>query len=940
MFYGFDINNEIKPKLYLCKPDLNYTPITELNEAYGIKYYQKLGNINELTFILPYEIDLHHKLKRNPNIDLVRDRYLIKLQLDNYEEYFTIRIPSDSMNEDSDEKLVHCFSLGYELNDKLIKEYSVVSYNATQVLTDALSSTLWNIDYIDAEFDLTYRSFEVTSSTVLDFVFTIATTFGAVIIWNTKNRTISFYKQENIGLDRGLKFSFNKYLKSLNKEINSDEITTRIKIFGKDGISINAVNATGTNFIQDFSYFLYPFQRDESRNVLSHSYYMSDDLCHAILDYNDLLQVKEGEFSNLLSQKETLESSLTTKENELTNLENELLIIQDNLDIALANGDDTTQLIIDRNNKQAEINTKRSEIDQINSGIDNIDNQILILKNEVAMENNFTADQLRELNQFIIEKEVINEYIDDPKVLLNWGKEEFEKIKTPPIMLKINIVDLYKCLDPECVVDRKKLTLSEVVTIQYEKMNINFKAKIIELDIDFEDNDSLDITVANIQEIITDEESVLKKLNQLISSSTQIDFNKFKWNQAVATADEVSQIINNIWDATKRSIQGGVNESVSVDRRGIIIKDPTDPLSYLVAQHGVLAITNDGGNTWKHAITKNGIIGERIIGKLLLGNNLIISDDYGIFNMTGSLLTVKDNLGNYRVKLGNYADGKYGLQLFDKTGNITILDEDGIIQTWQDSKEGNLDSANPLEIHIYIPNEVNIILKAILRLKFKKFRANATGSASGGGVSTSPTTDSRGSHRHMVFRNMGTIWDDYEGFNTTSDTHSHSVSTNFPSGTHNHGNPDYVGTGDHTHSISLYSDSHNHTYNMPLKTVQCAISSAGSFANIGIGVPNSYNDIYTYEASDNHYHTVSINIPNHTHPINYGIFYDTTPSSVGITINGINRTSELGGPWNNDKDSIDIAPYMVTGQWNTISLTSSRRGRLDVAFFIQARIHF
>ena len=31
---------------------------------------------------------------------------------------------------------------------------------------------------------------------------------------------------------------------------------------------------------------------------------MSDELCHAILDYNDLLESKKAEFNNLLLQKQ------------------------------------------------------------------------------------------------------------------------------------------------------------------------------------------------------------------------------------------------------------------------------------------------------------------------------------------------------------------------------------------------------------------------------------------------------------------------------------------------------------------------------------------------------------------------------------------------------------------------------------------------------------
>lgn len=85
--------------------------------------------------------------------------------------------------------------------------------------------------------------------------------------------------------------------------IDIDEVVTRLNITGKDGIVINSVNPTGQSYLDDFSYFLYPFKRDKNRNVITHSDYMDDDLCHAILDYNELVNKEGSSFHLLLNQK-------------------------------------------------------------------------------------------------------------------------------------------------------------------------------------------------------------------------------------------------------------------------------------------------------------------------------------------------------------------------------------------------------------------------------------------------------------------------------------------------------------------------------------------------------------------------------------------------------------------------------------------------------------
>lgn len=292
MFGDIELNKKPqKPELFLCKP--NRQTIGKLKEAYNIQQKLRLGNINELTFELPTQIDINGTLQKNPHTDLIKGRYLIKLVNGGSKEWYIITKPTSSADEKKDSIVYQCFSLPYELQDKDIRIYSVTSYNATHVLTDALSNTLWTVGYIDADFDLKYRSFDVSKITVLDFVLQIAETFKALIVWDTENRTVNFYNPNNYGTNRGLIISYQKYLKSIQREDDFDGVCTRLKVFGKDNLSIQRVNPTGTDYIEDFSYFIYPFQRDANKNVLQHSDYMSDGLCNALLDYNDLVNSKK-----------------------------------------------------------------------------------------------------------------------------------------------------------------------------------------------------------------------------------------------------------------------------------------------------------------------------------------------------------------------------------------------------------------------------------------------------------------------------------------------------------------------------------------------------------------------------------------------------------------------------------------------------------------------
>lgn len=632
-----DITNTALPKpiLYLCKP--NRDIIFNLTEAYEVNFSPKFGQISELTFSVPYDIDIGHNLVANPYVEMIKHRYLIKFILDTYVEWFVVDIPNKKSDESSDINSITCFSLGYELNDKLIRIFNTetnngLPLNATQSLVEILDGSIWNVGHVSAIFDVIYRSFDVTSSTALNMVFEIANTFGGVIKWDTENRTVSLYEAEELGLNQGLIFNRGKYLESLSYTIDPDTFCTRLYVTGKDDAVINSVNPSGAAYIENFTYFLDQFSRDESKVVLTHSDYMTDGLCGAILDYQDLLVTHEDSFSTLLEQLTTLQADVLIKYSDLYSLQEELAEIQDDLDIAQSTGGTTYQLLQEKTDKQAEITIKQTEIDSINNSIDNIQVDISALQEIIDIENNFTVSQITELNQFVIEKELKNEYISDPEQLLIWARKQMLKLIEPQVKVEIDVVNFLQCLDPECVTDRTKLTLSggDTVRIVDNKFNINIEAKIIEMDINFDD-ESIKLTISNESEIKSDKEKFLEKINSGMSASTEISMNRFKWNAIESTANDVSVLLNNAWDAATRQINAGVNESVLINGQGITISDSTDTSKLIRLTHGVLGCSEDGGVSYKTAIDATGVYAEKLVGEILIGENLIIdaSDDEG-----------------------------------------------------------------------------------------------------------------------------------------------------------------------------------------------------------------------------------------------------------------------------------------------------------------------
>lgn len=1051
-----------RPQIFLAKP--NRQIIGKLNNqfAYNVVHDINLGQLNEISFNMPYDVEkeIKHKLVRNPYIDKILERYLLKVKLGNSEEWYIINEIKDNVDDGKDIRTVHAFSLGYELNDRIIQRYEVVGYSLWQVSNEVLDGTLWSVGDVDPIFDLKFRSFDVTDQTVLDIIFEIGETFGALVEFDTVNRKIHFRDPEKVGQKRGYTIGYGKYLRSLSKTSTSDEMVTRLYIYGKDRLSINRVNPAGTPYLEDFSYFMFPFERDENRNVIRHSRYMSDELCHAILDYNELLESKKGVFADLLAQQEQVQIELTNKENELFQLETDLANIQQRLDVQRAhgtflyreneynnksdtigfgltptsyyaimvkinnsqlkikvdnasvtvpsinqwhvikkiankdltyidiNGTGKIQLyiveifedeynatdnsgIIEKYNehkKTDEVNAKKAEVDEVKQRLADIESQIEEFRQEISIENNFTPELIEERNQYIISRVWSDENYFDDQELLEAGKKKFLEYKQPKTIIDLDIINFLDVLEESHNWD--KLAIGDEIKIKYEKTQINVRAKITKISFDY-DNQSIKLTIANVQDLFGEAARLLEMLKSSYSTSVSVDANKGIWNQAFEDSKSANEILNSTWEAAKRRILAGTNETVDIGNRGIIIRNPDFPNEMIILQSGIIGLSRDGGLNWQTAITPYGLIAERLMGKAIVGENLTIGDAEGTFEIKGNLLTVKDRASVVRLLLGEYADNKFGLKLFNKTGYDVILDEDGILQTWQEGRADNVDPNHGLSLYVYIPEETLSIRKAKLRFKLLPFRTYSKNTASGGQTTRTTSsgggttvTSSSGGGKQVTSSAGGahTATSSAGGAHTATSSSGGGIAKSTYSGggiAITSGSSEYAVEDDfiltdapelmsddgwHLHRINLIWLQHTHPITIPAHAHNFDIPNHSHTVSIPnhshtVSIPNHTHtvtlDDHTHRVTiPNHTHEVEI--PSHNHDIVHGIYTGTSASGVGIIINGINRTSQLGGKFYTDENNIDITQYLAVGHWNEIRLTSDTLGRIDANVFIQA----
>ena len=737
----------IKPILYLCKP--NKETIGKLTEAYNITYSSRYADLNEITFNIPMTIDNNHELEKNKHFDDLKERFLIRLELGTHLEYFIVNEIQQS--SDTNSKTIHGWSLGYELKDKLITNFKEEIYTAHSAFQIALDKVMnWqigaNIKNEDFYWNQERRIFNVSNQTILDFIISIATSFNAVLIWDTVNRIIDFANPTIEDENKGLKIKYGKYLKSLSKTSSIEEMVTHLKPIGENNLTIREVTLNGSDYLEDFSYFLNGFEEIDGE-VISHSPYMSDELCRTIISYHQLLNENDGIFRGFLDNKKIKNEELVELLYELDDRETNLFIIQDLLDSLKAEGDlffestiyagvprnlkwkinkdykyilmaktdnvegisiqtskgtktfinedwtllekisfnrtnETTvessideydyllsilgttsaniefqinRILIseyDLTDNEDQLLPKYNEyliqkiydeqkilVDEKNMEIENINTDIENLQNLLSIYNNFTPSLLKERDLFVITKEYIDEKIANPEELKNRALEKFKELKNPIVTIVIDIVNLLEVLEEHN--NWHKLEIGSLINVFYDKFNLSIEAKILQMDFDF-NNNTVSLTISNVKDIQTNQEKFIKALYGAINTSTTVSIEKNNWAKALEVKEQFDSFINREFDATKQKIIAGTNETVEISRRGLLIKSDVDPNSFLVANASVLAITNDGGKSYKNAITTTGIIGERIIGKILAGENLIIENSAGTFRVDGDGVTISN----------------------------------------------------------------------------------------------------------------------------------------------------------------------------------------------------------------------------------------------------------------------------------------------------------
>lgn len=821
-----NINKSLKYeyRLFLCKPDnvSNPTMIGEIKPS-EIIYNPKLLDISELNFSVLYYDD--EFLTKNNTYDLIRENYLIKLNINNQDiGYFIIRKVLETQGDIISKNIV-CQSYEFELCLKKIRSfkgtkrlysstntneiiinnipyadgkvnflvnnnnvevsllssdslndvatkvasaidalsnYSAVATDNSVVVTSTLSSLLditfydtnktlveiiinghgvlnyvlsllpsWSIGTIDTTVssENKYRTFDVSEQYIYDFLKEdVAQAFRCVFIYDILDKKINVNRIDNLNTNKGLIIGDYNFIKELSKEINMDDIVTKMLVYGK-GIGINSVNPTGRSYVENYSYFMY-------------THWMSQDLINALNNYyNVLLPANETVFQGYLTTLDTYNSQLITKQNELSVLQSELDILNSNRNVLMKLGasgfiasatsstatlestassvddeyngktisiisgtgsgqsktilsyDGTTKVATLSSNwstipdktskytfiydlfnqiasKEAEITAKKNEITALNNNINSVYSNIDTLKNTLSKENNFTSNQLKQLDRFVYEGTYQNNNFDKYMIqdLYDDSKIHIAKINKPTVSFKISILDFLSVVEFQHSWD--KLVLGDIINIISEELGINIQVRLNGYTHNALNNElQLDFSTYNKPE--TTEEKIKDILKDSIKAGTTNDIERNQYKQYESDKEFLDNFINDSVDTSRNPIVAGQNGNIKIDKFEILLSDIVSSPGKLKILDNTIIFSEDDFLTCGVAISPKGIVAKYLFGEVVAGNNLKITNDAGSFIVDGNGMTATDmslTLTTTAVKDKIILDPTNGFKIQKNTG--------------------------------------------------------------------------------------------------------------------------------------------------------------------------------------------------------------------------------------------------------------------------------
>lgn len=385
--------------------------------AHDVKLAINYADLSTISFKVPCQVNG----MINPLYSMLTSYKVI------YTEDFGIYVLT-SPTKDGDgvleEKTINGYSLEYlfSTKDLFLEEGTYNFWNPISPSETILGRIIeldptWHVGYVAPRLVGCYRTFDQYSDNALNFCYGDAMEkYRCAFVFNVYDRSINVYDTSKDAVNLPIYLDYKNLIESIEVQEITDEMATKLHLYGSDDLSIRDVNPMGTDYIVDLSYFLN--NGDLDIKVGNSSITLADKVRKWQIDIAEQQQYYIG----VVSSRATLTARKLAAEVDLTELKNEreTLVTQQSVIIqayaleTTDSGKRNQQNKLDQINaqiaaKDREITAQENNIASIQSQIDGYVTEINSIVKNLALTSYFTKEEQGILSQYMIEATVEDE---------------------------------------------------------------------------------------------------------------------------------------------------------------------------------------------------------------------------------------------------------------------------------------------------------------------------------------------------------------------------------------------------------------------------------------------------------------------------------------------------------------------------------------------------
>ena len=510
-----------------------------------------------------------------------------------------------------------------------------------------IGQTDWKIGHIDVDLWNKYRTFEFPDDEGLySFLHgDVEEAYGCVFEFDTEKKLVNAYVKGTLIDKTDIVLTFDNLIKQINIQESDDDLVTALSVSGDNDLNIRTVNPLGTNTIYQFDYF----KTEE---------WMSKGLIDALTEWEKKVEAQQKPYSSLLTSLKTENSKLITLQGQLTDLKAELDALEQVRTARIKGGKDLADITNKINAKQAEINAKQAEVDKQKAVVDSIRNQQLEINKSLRFEENFTAEQLVELqcytnaatytndNYTITNNMSYAQIQEQSEALYQDGLKKLGEISVPNYSFDMDVVNFLFLIQYKPFIEQ--ICLGATVNAEVKK-GFWVEPMLVKIVVDYDQPDNCKLVFSDSFRLV-DEYCVFDDYDKEYAKSAKtIHESKAAWDKATSSGavDFVNDMRKDGLNLALTSILNADNQSLVIDKHGLTGRVQREDGSFDPEQvklvNNLLVFTDDNWQSAKAALGKvkmpnsenygYGLIADVIIGELVASSELVISNESNTFKV-------------------------------------------------------------------------------------------------------------------------------------------------------------------------------------------------------------------------------------------------------------------------------------------------------------------